>query len=47
MEAMSKLRLATSADVPALHRLIEASVRGLSEGYYTEPQVAVGPGTTH
>jgi GNAT superfamily N-acetyltransferase len=33
------LRLATPADVPALRQLIEASVRGLSAGYYTEAQV--------
>src|SRR5215207_8952415 len=36
---MPELRLATPADVPALRRLIEASVRGLSAGFYTEPQV--------
>jgi GNAT superfamily N-acetyltransferase len=34
-----ELRLATPADVPALRVLIEASVRGLSMGYYTAPQV--------
>jgi GNAT superfamily N-acetyltransferase len=33
------LRLATSADVPRLHRLIEQSVRALSVGYYTGQQV--------
>ena len=33
------LRVATSADVPALGRLIESSVRGLSAGYYTAEQV--------
>ena len=36
---MPELRLAAADDVPALRRLIEASVRGLSVGYYTEPQV--------
>ena len=35
---MPELRLATPADIPALRRLIEASVRGLSAGYYTEAQ---------
>lgn len=33
------VRLATPADVPALRGLIEQSVRGLSEGYYTAAQV--------
>jgi GNAT superfamily N-acetyltransferase len=37
--AVPELRLATPADVPALRRLIEASVRGLSAGYYTKAQV--------
>jgi GNAT superfamily N-acetyltransferase len=32
------LRLATSADVPALEALIAASARGLSAGYYTAEQ---------
>jgi GNAT superfamily N-acetyltransferase len=36
---MFRLRLATPADVPALRGLIEESVRGLSEGYYTAAQV--------
>ncbi|HKB05672.1 MAG TPA: GNAT family N-acetyltransferase [Gemmataceae bacterium] len=36
---MPELRLATPADVPALRRLIEASVRGLSVGYYAEDQI--------
>jgi GNAT superfamily N-acetyltransferase len=35
----NQLRLATSSDIPALRQLIVASVRGLSAGYYTEPQV--------
>src|SRR5687768_2100107 len=33
------LRPATPADVSALHPLIDASVRSLSAGYYTAPQV--------
>ncbi len=32
------LRIATSADLPALHELIPASVRALSRGYYTPEQ---------
>ncbi len=38
-ETMQRLRLATSADVPELGRLIEQSVRTLSVGYYTGPQI--------
>lgn len=34
-----RLRLAAPADVPAISRLIAASVRGLSAGYYSETQV--------
>lgn len=33
------LRLATLADVPSLTRLIDASVRGLSVGYYSAEQI--------
>ncbi len=33
------LRLASTADVPALERLIETSVRALSAGYYSPKQV--------
>lgn len=33
------LRPATSADVPALRALIDVSVRALSRGFYSEPQV--------
>jgi GNAT superfamily N-acetyltransferase len=33
------LRPATAADVPALHALIDASVRALSAGFYTPAQV--------
>jgi GNAT superfamily N-acetyltransferase len=36
---MLQLRPATAADVPALCRLIEESVRALSAGYYTPAQV--------
>ena len=34
-----RLRLATRDDVPALATLIDASVRGLSAGYYTPEQI--------
>jgi GNAT superfamily N-acetyltransferase len=34
------VRIATSADVPALRQLIAESVRGLSVGFYTPAQVA-------
>jgi GNAT superfamily N-acetyltransferase len=33
------MRLATDADVPALQRLIEQSVRALSEGFYSAAQI--------
>ena len=33
------LRLATDDDIPALHALIEASVRGLQAGDYTQAQI--------
>ncbi len=33
------LRLATLDDLPALHALIPASVRGLSQGWYTPQQI--------
>ena len=36
---MPRLRLATPADLPALRRLIDDSVRGLSVGYYSTPQI--------
>src|SRR5262245_30314693 len=36
---MFQLRLATSADVPRLHELIERSVRELSVGYYSAAQI--------
>jgi GNAT superfamily N-acetyltransferase len=34
-----QIRTAGSADVPGLHRLIEASVRGLQAGDYTQAQI--------
>ena len=34
-----QLRLATEDDIPALHRLIEASVRGLQAADYTPAQI--------
>ena len=36
---MPTLRLATRADLPALHLLIPASVRSLSRDFYTEAQI--------
>lgn len=33
------VRVATRADVPSLQELIAASVRGLSVGYYSAPQI--------
>ena len=36
---MTQLRIATPADIPAIQRLLEISVRGLSSGYYTPVQV--------
>ena len=39
------LRLATEADIPALHVLIEASVRGLQAGDYTPAQIEGALGT--
>ena len=39
------LRLATEEDIPALHALIEASVRGLQAGDYTQAQIEVALGT--
>jgi GNAT superfamily N-acetyltransferase len=40
-----KLRLATEEDIPALHALIEASVRGLQAGDYTPAQIEGALGT--
>ncbi|MGA9669152.1 MAG: GNAT family N-acetyltransferase [Terracidiphilus sp.] len=39
------LRLATEEDIPALHALIEASVRGLQAGDYTPAQIEGALGT--
>ncbi len=39
------LRLATEADIPALHALIEASVRGLQANDYTPTQIEGALGT--
>lgn len=39
------LRLATEEDIPALHALIEASVRGLQAGDYTAAQIEGALGT--
>jgi len=36
------IRLATPEDVPALHHLIDRSVRGLSPGFYTPQQIESG-----
>ncbi len=40
-----QLRLATPDDIPALHALIEASVRGLQAGDYTPAQIEGALGT--
>ena len=40
---LRQLRFATSSDIPALRQLIEASVRGLSAGYYNGPQIKSAP----
>jgi GNAT superfamily N-acetyltransferase len=45
METAFQLRLATDEDVPALHRLIEASVRGLQADDYTPAQIEGALGT--
>jgi GNAT superfamily N-acetyltransferase len=37
-----ELRVATVEDIPALNALIPASVRGLSQGYYTPAQIESG-----
>ncbi|CAN5153121.1 GNAT family N-acetyltransferase [soil metagenome] len=38
-QSSSHLRLATPADIPALDRLIPASIRVLGAGFYTERQI--------
>src|SRR5664279_582390 len=43
--SMFHLRLAEQSDVPALHALIEASVRGLQAGDYTGAQIEGALGT--
>jgi GNAT superfamily N-acetyltransferase len=45
MTAAFRLRLATEEDVPALHGLIEASVRGLQADDYTPAQIEGALGT--
>jgi GNAT superfamily N-acetyltransferase len=45
MEPAFRLRLATEADIPQLHELIEASVRGLQAGDYTAAQIEGALGT--
>ena len=45
MEAAFQLRLATEEDIPALHALIEASVRGLQTDDYTPAQIEGALGT--
>jgi GNAT superfamily N-acetyltransferase len=42
---MFELRLATEEDIPALEALIEASVRGLQAGDYTQAQIEGALGT--
>jgi GNAT superfamily N-acetyltransferase len=44
-EFVLNLRLATEDDIPALHALIEASVRGLQAGDYTPAQIEGALGT--
>ncbi len=45
MESAFQLRLATEEDIPTLHALIEASVRGLQAGDYTPAQIDGALGT--
>jgi GNAT superfamily N-acetyltransferase len=45
MKAEFQLRLATEEDIPALHALIEASVRGLQASDYTPRQIEGALGT--
>ncbi len=45
MKPAFRLRLATETDIPALHELIEASVRGLQAGDYTAGQIEGALGT--
>jgi GNAT superfamily N-acetyltransferase len=45
MKPVFRLRLATESDIPALHELIEASVRGLQTSDYTAQQIEGALGT--
>ncbi len=45
MKPAFRLRLATESDIPALHELIEASVRGLQTSDYTAAQIEGALGT--
>jgi GNAT superfamily N-acetyltransferase len=45
MKTLFQLRLATEEDIPALHALIEASVRGLQANDYTPRQIDGALGT--
>jgi GNAT superfamily N-acetyltransferase len=45
MKAEFQLRIATEEDITALHGLIEASVRGLQAGDYTQRQIEGALGT--
>ena len=45
MASIFTLRLATEDDIPALHALIQASVRGLQAGDYTPAQIEGALGT--
>src|SRR6202012_5412349 len=45
MKPAFTLRLATEEDIPALHMLIEASVRGLQADDYTPAQIEGALGT--
>jgi GNAT superfamily N-acetyltransferase len=45
MRSLFLLRLATEEDIPALHTLIEASVRGLQIDHYTPAQIEGALGT--
>lgn len=44
-EAGFEIRVAREGDIPALHALIEASVRGLQAGDYTSAQIEGALGT--
>jgi GNAT superfamily N-acetyltransferase len=45
MKSTISIRLASEADIPALHELIEASVRGLGAGDYAAAQIEGALGT--